>query len=113
MNPKIISKKQRPEGERQDRIEKFLVQRDWSIRSTHGSAYQFGFPDLFCCHKKFGQRWVEVKNPDHFVFTKAQLDYFPELNAHGVGVWILIDGTETEYLKLFRPQNWYMYLSGH
>jgi hypothetical protein len=110
MNPKIISKKKRPEGERQDRIEKYLTDRGWSVRSTHGNMYMAGFPDLYVCHRNYGSRWIEVKNPDHFVFTPAQLEYFPELGAHGVGVWILIDGTEEEYKKLFRPYNWWQFL---
>ncbi len=110
MNPKIISKRQRPEGIIQDDLTRLLKLRNWSVRSTHGSMYQHGFPDLFACHMKFGARWIEVKNPGHFVFTPAQLEYFPELNSHGIGVWILVRATEDEYLKLFKPQNWFSYL---
>jgi hypothetical protein len=73
--------------------------------------FQSGFPDLFCCHKSYGIRWVEVKNPEKYSFTAAQLTDFPMFNAHGVGIWVLVAATEEEYKKLFRPQNWYQYTS--
>jgi hypothetical protein len=111
MNPKILPRKQKPEAEIQEAFEKFLVLRKWSVRSTHGSLYQHGFPDIFACHIKFGARWIEIKNPLHYRFTAAQLEYFPELNSHGVGVWVIVRATEDEYLKLFRPQNWFTYLN--
>ncbi len=111
MNPKIITKRPGPESIIQTDVTGYLEARKWSVKSTHGSAYQHGFPDLFCCHINYGARWVEIKNPDHFVFTPAQLQYFPELNAHGIGIWILVRATEFEYLKLFKQQNWYTYLT--
>jgi hypothetical protein len=111
MNPKIIEKRQGPERIIQNAFNKRLILRKWSVRDTHGSMFQHGFADTYACHIKFGARWIEYKNPNHFVFTPAQLEYFPELNSHGIGVWIIIRDTEDEYLKLFKPQNWYSYLT--
>jgi hypothetical protein len=80
------------------------------VKSTHGNIYQFGFPDLFATHRKFGARWIEVKNPLSYAFTPAQLEVFPKFVAFGTGVWILVAATEYEYKKLFQPCNWYEYL---
>lgn len=84
--------------------------RDWLVKSTHGNEFQHGLPDLYCAHLRFGTRWIEVKNPLAYSFTAAQLEFFPQLNAVGVGVWILTAATESEYEKLFKPGNWYHYL---
>jgi hypothetical protein len=69
-----------------------------------------GLPDLFCCHRSYGARWVEVKRPVGYSFTPAQVELFPKLIAHGVGVWIINDASETEYKKLFGPSNFWTYL---
>lgn len=110
MNPKIITSKQKPEAIIQDDIIKLLKSRDWLVKATHGNVFSHGFPDLFCAHVRFGQRWIECKNEKNYVFTASQLQFFPMLNAHGVGIWILVGATEYEYKKLFLPQNWYHYL---
>lgn len=99
-----------PEAKIQVELEKFLKGKDWLVKSTHGNVYQSGFPDLYCAHLKYGARWVEVKNPLAYSFTPAQIAFFPLLNAHGVGVWILTAATEHEYEKLFKPANWLHYL---
>lgn len=77
---------------------------------THGNAYQSGFPDIFACHPKYGHRWIEVKNPDAYGFTPAQLAHFPMMQQHGSGVWILVAATDAEIQKLLGPPNWYQYL---
>src|SRR6516164_564851 len=111
MNPKILMKRQRPEAIIQTEFtEKILIPRKWSVRHTHGNMFQCGFPDSYCCHPKFGTRWVDFKVPDKYSFTRAQMDYWQELNSHGVGVWIITAATEDQYLRLFKPQNWYAFL---
>lgn len=110
MNPKIISRRGSPEAIIQAKFEEFLILRKWSVRATHGNMYQHGFPDLYCCHNTFGARWIECKNPLNYRFTGAQLEYFPELNAHGQGIWVITAATEDQYKRLFGPQNWYHYL---
>lgn len=78
---------------------------------THGNLYQSGFPDVYCMHRSYGSRWVEVKNPLAYAFTPAQIREFPLMVAHGTGVWVLVAATEEEYQKLFKPCNWWHYLS--
>lgn len=110
MRPLKPKPKEGPEAKIQAAVIQFMVLRGWYCKETHGNMYQSGFPDLFCCHKRYGQRWVEIKNPSHYVFTPAQLDTFPQLCANGSGVWIMVEAVETEYEKLFGPPNWYTYL---
>lgn len=109
MEPKKIRKKKGPEAIIQDRIIKKLKGLDWMVKPTHGNMYQSGFPDLYCFHRKYGQRWVEVKQKKGFKFTPAQLKWFPIFSAHQCGIWILCDDTEEEIKKLFKPPNWHTY----
>lgn len=99
-----------PERKIQDQVIAYLKVRDWLVKETHGSEFQYGFPDLYCAHSRYGARWVEVKNPLAYRFTPAQIDFFPKLASVGVGVWIMVAATEEEYKKLFMPANWYSYI---
>jgi len=80
--------------------------------ATHGNLYQRGFPDLYATHFKFGPRWIEVKLPNMkgSRFTPAQMESFPKLRANGTRIWILTAATESEYQKLFKPDNVQYYL---
>jgi len=100
------------EADIQARLVKTLRSLEWFVKPTHGNMYQSGFPDLYCAHRKYGQRWIEVKLPGMIgsKFTSAQLDTFPQLAAAGVGIWILTSHEECELRKLFGPPNWYMFL---
>ena len=99
-----------PEAKIQTAITKKLESLSWVVVPTHGNEFQMGLPDLYCAHKRYGTRWVEVKNPLAYSFTPAQLDLFPQLTAAGVGIWILISDSDWEYNKLFSAPNWYTYL---
>lgn len=112
MTPKAIKNTRLgPERIIQNKLVIKLKGLGWVVRETHGNAYQNGFPDLYAAHKSYGARWIEVKNPDSYSFTAAQMEFFPQLTSVGVGVWILISDTEDEYKKLFKPANWWLYLS--
>ncbi len=100
----------RPEAALQEELIKMLRYKGWFVKPTHGNMFQSGFPDLFCTHTRYGQRWVEVKLPVGSKFTAAQLEDFPKICANGSGVWILIAATESEYGKLFQKFNWFWYL---
>lgn len=102
----------RPEDKIRAEISEYLRARGWYVKTTHGSAFQSGFPDLFTCHSTYGQRWVEVKLPEMkgSKFTAAQLECFPKFCANGSGVWVLTGANESEYGKLFKKFNWHMYL---
>lgn len=113
MKSKKLSGRQGPEAKVQKAILEMLRQRQWHCIVTHGSLYMSGVPDIFCCHKSYGQRWVEVKLPEMkgSRFTAAQLREFPKLCANGSGVWILTAATDSEYYKLFKESNFsYYYL---
>lgn len=104
-----IKKKQRPEEKIQDAIIEKLLLLGWYVKSTHGSIYQAGFPDLYVGHKKYGARWCEVKNPDAYCFTPAQIENFHLMSAAGIGVWIATSVDQVPDL-FFKPPNWYLFL---
>ncbi len=114
-----------PEAKIQTDIIRFLEDRKWYVRSTHGNVYSSGWPDLYACRRRFHcgvpaegihysneplVRWIEVKHAKKYRFTGAQLSDFPKFTSQGVGIWVLTAATEAEYAKLFRPPNWYQYL---
>ena len=99
-----------PEEKILQAIVRMLTLRGWYTVRMHGNIHQYGFPDLFCTHTKYGIRLVEVKNPHSFKFTGAQLDKFPKLQANGAQVWVLTGSSEEEYGKLFKPGNFWTYL---
>ena len=81
----------------------------------HASENFRGFPDLYCTHKRYGYRWVEVKLPGMkgSKFTPAQLDVFPKLIANGTHIWILTSDSDTELALLFKPMNAMAYITFH
>jgi len=99
-----------PEAKIQEAVVNMLKIKGWYVVRIIGNEYQHGLADLFACHSKYGQRWIEIKNPGSYKFTPAQLEVFPKLCANGSAVWILVAATESEYEKLFKPCNWYQYL---
>ncbi len=104
------TKKDGPEAKIVERIKNKLTLLNWFVIIMHGNVFQSGFPDLFCTHKDYGIRLVEVKNPENYCFTGAQLEVFPRLMAHGTGVWILTDDSDSEINKLFSAPNWWTFL---
>jgi len=93
---------------RADLVE-FLETRGWLVEIFIGNAFQTGVPDLYCYHKKWGERWIDAKQPKRYTFTKAQRHKWPKWEAAGVGIWILTAATQAEYDKLFKPPNWRSY----
>ena len=101
-----------PEAKIQDALIKMLRERGWVVKVLHGNMWQSGLPDLFCAKKRYGPRFIEVKNPKKFSFTPAQYEDFPRLVAEGIGIWVLTAATEDEYQKLFKKPNLWIYLAG-
>ena len=95
-----------PEHKIQRDLIEYLVARGWMVEHTHGNLYQTGFPDLFIAHYKWGTRWIDVKNPKKYSFTKAQRQKWPEWEAKRVGIWILTAASQDQYDLLFAPPNW-------
>ncbi len=110
---KIYNHAKGPEAIIQEALIKYLRERGWFVNPTHGNMYQQGFPDLYAIKRRYGQRWIEVKNPLKFKFTPAQWETFPRMLAEGVGIWILTAATEIEYQKLFQKQNLWKYMGGY
>jgi len=110
IRPRELRKSKGPEAVIQEAIVNFLKIRDWHVMETHGNMYQCGFPDLYVTHHTKGIKWVEVKNPEKYEFTPAQLEHFPIISNHGVGIWIMTAATEFEYRKIFKAPNWTHYL---
>jgi hypothetical protein len=84
----------------------FLRTRGWHVERMLANAYQTGIPDLFCYHTKWGMRWVEVKRPEGYSFTRRQRQKWPEWEKAGIGIWILTAATQEQYDLLFRAPNW-------
>lgn len=82
-----------------------LRKKGWIVKVTVGNMFMQGFPDLYATHAEYKSRWIEVKNPLSYSFTKAQKVEFPLLTYNGTNIWVLMAATEAEYKKLFRPPN--------
>jgi hypothetical protein len=90
----------------QEKIIHFLRARGWLVEKMLANAYQTGIPDLYCFHKNFGHRWLEVKRPDGYTFTQRQRQKWPKWEEAGIGIWILTAATQEQYDLLFAPPNW-------
>jgi hypothetical protein len=90
-------------------VKEMLEQRGWLVEITHGNAFQSGLPDLFCFHRKWGERWIDLKRPKGYSLTRAQRRKWPIWEEAGLGVWILTDATQAAYDLLFAPPNWRCY----
>lgn len=99
-----------PEAAIQEAIIKKLRYREWHVEVIHGNAYQSGLPDLYATHSRWGGKWIEVKNPESYKFTPAQLETFPKLCANGSPVYVLISDHNLELEKILGASNWYLYL---
>lgn len=105
----------RPEAILQVKIITMLEARGWYVKSTHGSSFSRGWPDLYCFNLSFkgteygAHRWIDVKVPQRYQYTKAQCQEWPRWEAVGLGVWILMANTEEAYTKLFEPPNFREY----
>ena len=96
-----------PEWKIQRDFVRFLKARHWHVERMVGNMYQSGVPDIYIAHKKYGDRWVDLKNPTSYEFTRAQIAKWPIWDAHGIGIWIIT--CNEDYPKLFKPPNWRQY----
>jgi hypothetical protein len=102
---KICRPKHGIEYKIQEALIEFLEARGWLVERMIGNAFQTGIPDLYCHHPRWGYRWIDVKQPNRYSFTKAQKRKWPQWEQAGVGIWILTAATQEEYDKLFAPPN--------
>jgi hypothetical protein len=106
---KIKRNKHGPEWYIQKELVGFLQTRGWLVEVMHGNAFQKGIPDLYLFRRDIGHRWVDVKQPKKYTFTKAQRIKWPTWERAGNGIWIMVAATQEEYDKLFAPPNWLEY----
>ena len=113
MNSMKIRGGKTPEGKVVAEIMRKLRIEGWYVIKMHGNKFQAGFPDLYACHRDFGIRLIEAKDPKRKgdVFTAAQHEVFKDMEANGHGPWVMTGGSDHEYGKLFKPANWWHYLS--
>ena len=94
------------EKSREKQLRDWMFIKGWHTIKLHGSTFQSGLPDLYCMHKLYGQRWIEVKTPTG-VLSMKQCEQFLKWWQHGVHVYILTG--VSDYNKLFAPSdlnNW-------
>ena len=106
---RIIKAREKPEHKIQAALIEYLGVRGWLVEVMHGNAFQRGIPDLYLFHPRYGPRWVDVKQPEKYSFTKNQRLKWPLWDHFGVGIWILTAATQAEYDKLFALPNWREY----
>ena len=113
MDPVKFRAKRGPESFIQEDFIKFFEARGWLVERMVGNAYQLGIPDLYIFHKNHGPRWIDIKYAKKNIYTKAQVQKWPEWEKAGLGIWI-IAGTckhpsyeemDAEYQLLFEPPN--------
>lgn len=109
MEPVKFRNKHGPEYKIQRELIKYLRDRRWLVERMIGNAYQFGIPDLYIAHSKYGERWIDVKNPVAYEFTRQQRIKWPVWDSYGIGIWIITGSTQEDYEKLFKPPNWREY----
>lgn len=89
------------------KLRPFMHERGWLTEKTVGSLYSSGWPDLYCWHRTWKQRWVEVKRPGGRL-EPTQIKRFKRWERTGLGVWILT-GID-DYQLLFKDPNWWHWL---
>lgn len=109
MTRRIRRAKHGPEWHIQRELVRFLRERGWLCERMIGNALQYGIPDLFCHHPRWGSRWIDVKRPKEFSLTRRQRVKWPVWGRFGCGIWILSAADQQQYDLLFGPPNWRAY----
>ena len=94
----------------QEALRKYMEDRGWLVEKVHGSITMKGWPDLYCHHPVFGQRWVECKrHGKKGKLQDSQVAKFKKWAKFKIGVWVLC--SPSDYDLLFDPPNWHKFLS--
>ena len=96
----------RPEDAIQGRVVLFLEARGWLVERIIGVAAQSGLPDLYCYHKDFGSKWIDIKVKGNCTMTPRQCQKWPVWEAKGRDIHIMYEATEEDYRNIFGPANW-------
>lgn len=89
-----------PERDLQEAIKAKLRSTGWHCSDLYGHTYSHGFPDMYCCHRDWGGRFIEVKTRP--VFTPSQKRVFREMTDAGCPIWVM---TDDDISVLFRKCN--------
>lgn len=84
----------------------YLEAEGWDVERLTGNAFQVGIPDLNAAHPKWGERWIDIKVPGKYSFTKAQRLKWPRWEKFRRGIWIMTAANQEQYDLLFHPPNW-------
>jgi len=103
MDPIKLRSEHGPEWKIQQQFIKFLEYRHWHVERMIGNMMQFGIPDIYIAHKEYGDRWVDLKNPNDYDFTMRQIQKWPVWEKYGIGIWIITGNHD--YWKLFERPN--------
>lgn len=101
-----------PEWYIQQRIIKYLRDRQWKVKVMAAHKFMWAVPDLLASHRKEGPRFIEVKNPENFSFTDAQTQEFPQWISHGLPIYVLCEANQENYDRLFKESNLWLYMGG-
>jgi len=106
--------REQPENKLKKQVVSHLEKRGWYIIKTHGNMYQSGLPDLYCCHPRYGTRWIELKT-EKGVLTDAQKVVFSKMRKHGVMIHVITSvkdlGEPGSNKGIFGSDNWYYYIT--
>jgi hypothetical protein len=83
-----------PEWHIQRDLIRYLRDRNWHVERMIGNMFQEGIPDIYAFRRDFGSRWIDVKAPGKYSFTKAQKRKWPVWDSVGIGIWILTGATQ-------------------
>lgn len=84
----------------------YLRARGWHVERMVGNAFQKGIPDINAFRRDVGERWIDVKAPGKYSFTKEQKRKWPVWESVGRSIWILTGADQENYDKLFGKPNW-------
>lgn len=76
------------EKELEDKVIQVLNISHWLVKKVHGSGQSKHWPDLYCLHRWYGSRWIELKLPGA-PLSKGQIIEFGKWKQHGARIWIV------------------------
>lgn len=102
--------RKKPEKTGAQRLINLMRSEGWKCRRLNVSAGIYstpGFPDYFCTHYKYGQRWIETKALG-MKLRQEQAEFARDCEVANIGVWVCHD--EKDYQLLFEKPNWWRFL---
>jgi len=109
VEPKKFRSRTGPEAIIQREFIRYLKDRGWHVERMIGNQLQKGIPDIYIMHPEHGSRWIDLKNPIDYEFTRAQRIKWPIWETYGIGIWIITGWSDEDYAKLWKPPNWRKY----